>query len=198
MLLPRLTFAATVLYLSHSTSSARTIPFDPRRIFQRQTLPSNSSPTESNFTLQVIPNATRYDHFKNTRFSPICPLTTISYSSKRGRNIEGILISWAKSQEEFCSHLDPSIPWVVLPTRATSAAYLPNWSTASAELIIPSLSLAWLFFHKEKQGFTRVFDFGTVLALLWSVGQVIYWTYETKRAVNNPRKPVGLILSYGL
>ena len=73
-------------------------------------------------------------------------------------------------------HLRPDIEWVIIPTEATPAAYLPTW--ASTLVTIGTLGIQWIFWifsvikSKSKIGPMDIILF------LWTCGQQGAWAYQ--------------------
>jgi hypothetical protein len=146
-------------------------PTSPASSFPQAT----PNPLLSNLTFYS--NTTQYNLFKNTHFSALCPFQTSAPLAASGHKVQildgwPVIMSQAKTQEEFCQHLSPDIEWIVIPTQTTPASYLPSWTSALVDLAW--LGVQWLLLINSSS------DVGwkTVPFLLWNCAQNIYWTWQ--------------------
>ncbi|KDR74844.1 hypothetical protein GALMADRAFT_141172 [Galerina marginata CBS 339.88] len=185
-MIPHWVFAVTFCTFVFLPTSAQTptISFLPPSA--TDTVPSPSAPPNPLLSNLTFPsNLTRFDQFKNSPFTSLCPFqlsAPLASSAKTIRITDNRTVSWAqaKSQEQFCQYLRPDIEWVVLPTTPTDAAFLPDWPE------ILRLAGSELFtFITVILGRTKAPSLGVVLLIQQFFKQIL-WLYHIIVALRDP------------
>ncbi|KDR79135.1 hypothetical protein GALMADRAFT_1223749 [Galerina marginata CBS 339.88] len=140
--------------------------------------------------------------YKNSPFSTNCSFDVQIFNKTYDPSI--IQTAYARSQSDFCSQLDSTVEWYIIPTNTTPAAFLPNWSSTTIDLATHVVTAVYLVFKFAVTGENEVkLDRSFLLFKFYSICQHIFWWYSTIAGLVNPLhatwiNPYGWLVPVGL